>query len=146
MQKDSLKYEDILNNVSLASKTPKCDTKNRILVHSGESIHVVVCPQPPAPERHHMVEVFSEGWVLSGSDTVQEPVLNFLEDEQRDKMLKSRSVVVEYLGKESGYYSVTWLELTRRFVLFVARSSFERCVNFIVGLETNLTLQSESRF
>jgi hypothetical protein len=87
-----------------------CGTRNRIALHSGGSVHAVVCPQPPTSQRHHVVEVFSEGWVISGTKLVHHPVLST--DDQAAQ--QSRSVIVEFLAHEAGSYSLTWLELARR--------------------------------
>lgn len=87
-----------------------CGTRNRIALHSGGSVHVVVCPQPPTSQRHHVVEVFSEGWVISGTKLVHHPVLSTEEQAAQ----QSRSVIVEFLAHEAGSYSLTWLELARR--------------------------------
>jgi hypothetical protein len=53
-----------------------------------------------------VVEVFSEGWVISGTKLVHHPVLSAYD--------QSRSVIVEFLAHEAGSYSLTWLELARR--------------------------------
>lgn len=85
------------------TNTSKCATRNRIVVHTGGAIHVSVCPKPPAEYRHHVVEVFSDGWAVSSSAMIlaqgQDPV---------------RTIAVEFIVKELDSYTVTWLELTRR--------------------------------
>lgn len=91
-----------------------CGTRNRISLHSGGSVHVVVCPQPPSSQRHHVVEVFSEGWVISSTKLVHQPVLSTLPSLEQRAAEQSRSVVVEFLAHEAGSYSLTWLELARR--------------------------------
>lgn len=91
-----------------------CGTRNRITLHSGGSVHVVVCPQPPSSQRHHVVEVFSEGWVISSTKLVHQPVLSTLPSFEQRAAEQSRSVVVEFLAHEAGSYSLTWLELARR--------------------------------
>ncbi|PSN38543.1 hypothetical protein C0J52_22224 [Blattella germanica] len=72
-----------------------CGTKNRIALHSGGSVHVVVCPQPPSSQRHHIVEVFSEGWVISSTKLVHQPVLSTLPTSEQQAAEQSRSVIVE---------------------------------------------------
>jgi hypothetical protein len=91
-----------------------CSTRNRIAIHSGGSVHVVVCPQPPSSQRHHMVEVFSEGWVISSTKLVHQPVLSTLLSLEQLAEEQSSSVLVEFLAHEAGSYSLTWLELARR--------------------------------
>jgi hypothetical protein len=91
-----------------------CATRNRIALHAGGSVHVVVCPQPPSSQRHHVVEVFSEGWVISSTKLVHQPVLSTLPSLEQLEAESSRSVVVEFLAHEAGSYSLTWLELARR--------------------------------
>ncbi|XP_069694968.1 uncharacterized protein [Periplaneta americana] len=91
-----------------------CGTRNRIALHSGGSVHVVVCPQPPSSQRHHVVEVFSEGWVISSTKLVHQPVLSALPYSEQYTAEQSRSVIVEFLAHEAGSYSLTWLELARR--------------------------------
>lgn len=100
--------------MSLSSKNPKCDTKNRVILYTGGALHSVVCPQPPVSDRHRVAEVFSNGWVVGESDDLTNSALSVLKDEESEKVLRAKSVIVEYLGKEDGQYSVTWLELGRR--------------------------------
>ncbi|XP_033606214.1 uncharacterized protein LOC111861304, partial [Cryptotermes secundus] len=107
-----------------------CGTRNRISLHSGGSVHVVVCPQPPSSQRHHVVEVFSEGWVISSTKLVHQPVLSTLPSLEQRAAEQSRSVVVEFLAHEAGSYSLTWLELARRrSVLPPAGYIMEDCVH-----------------
>jgi len=88
------------------SNSTECATKNRIVVHTGGAIHVSVCPKPTVDSRHHVVEVFSDGWAVSSNAMIlapgQDPV---------------RTIAVEFIVKEPASYTVTWLELTRRFVM-----------------------------
>lgn len=84
-----------------------CDTKNRIVVHTGSKIHASVCPKPSGDDRDRMVEIFSDGWATSRYSAVIEP----------DQEL-TRSIAVEFIVKEPESYSVSWLELIRRLVLF----------------------------
>ncbi|CAL7941517.1 unnamed protein product [Xylocopa violacea] len=87
----------------IMSNTSKCATENRIVVHTGGAIHVSVCPKPPAEYRHHVVEVFSDGWAVSSNAAIlapgEEPV---------------RTIAIEFIIKEPDTYTVTWLELSRR--------------------------------
>ena len=91
-----------------------CGTRNRIVLHSGGSVHVVVCPQPPTYQRDHEEEVFSEGWVYSRTKLVQQLVLSKLSSLEQQPVEQSRGVIVEFLAQESGSYSLTWLEISRR--------------------------------
>lgn len=92
----------------IMSNSTECATKNRIVVHTGGAIHVSVCPKPSADSRHHVVEVFSDGWAVSSNAMIlapgQDPV---------------RTIAVEFIVKEPASYTVTWLELTRRFVIMI---------------------------
>lgn len=85
------------------SKTTKCETKNRIVVHVGDSPPKSVCPKPPPEMRHDVVEVFSDGWAVSGSSIFPTP--------GEDPV---RTIAIEFIIKEPDSYTVTWLELTRR--------------------------------
>nr|XP_018896496.1 PREDICTED: uncharacterized protein LOC109030132 [Bemisia tabaci] len=84
----------------------ECDTKNRIVIHSGPQLHTLVCPDPPS---HETVEVFSQGWVIS-NQLHQNPEHWIKHSEQNT----SSSVVLEFISKESGSYHVSWLEIARR--------------------------------
>ncbi|TGZ51593.1 Uncharacterized protein DBV15_11054 [Temnothorax longispinosus] len=90
----------------IVSNSTKCATKNRIIVHTGGAIHVSVCPKPPADSRHHVVEVFSDGWAVSSNAMILAP--------GQDPI---RTIAIEFIVKEPASYTVTWLELTRRFVI-----------------------------
>ncbi|EFN82093.1 hypothetical protein EAI_11820 [Harpegnathos saltator] len=91
-----------MHGIIMSNKT-KCATKNRIIVHTGGAIHVSVCPKPPADSRHHVVEVFSDGWAVSSNAMILAP--------GQDPI---RTIAVEFIVKEPASYTVTWLELTRR--------------------------------
>lgn len=116
IEKDLITYEDVVNNASIASKTPKCETKNRILIYSGRSVYAVVCPQPSGADKHRSAEVFSEGWVINEAEHTPESLLMVMDAEKKNRILRARNVIVEYLGKEKGSYKVNWLELSRRWV------------------------------
>ncbi|XP_023290102.1 uncharacterized protein LOC105700757 [Orussus abietinus] len=88
---------------TIANNGTECSTSNRVVVHTGGRIHVAVCPKPPADLRHHIVEVFSDGWALGSDATVLAPGDD-----------PARTVAVELIAKEPDSYSITWLELTRR--------------------------------
>lgn len=90
----------------IVSNNTKCATKNRIIVHTGGAIHVSVCPKPPTDSSHHVVEVFSDGWAISSNAMILAP--------GQDPI---RTIAVEFIVKEPASYTVTWLELTRRFVI-----------------------------
>ncbi|XP_054258135.1 uncharacterized protein LOC128983034 [Macrosteles quadrilineatus] len=81
----------------------QCDTANRILVYAGVGAREarVVCPTSDSGvNRLRVVEVFSDGWNRSSSLTLLTP--------------HARSFVVEFLEKEPGSYSVTWMEVSKR--------------------------------
>ncbi|KAG7198767.1 hypothetical protein KM043_001754 [Ampulex compressa] len=90
---------------TIMSNRTKCATKNRIVLHTGGALHVSVCPKPPADSRHHVVEVFSDGWAVGSNAMILAPAQDPI-----------RTVAVEFLIEEpdSDSYTVTWLELTRR--------------------------------
>lgn len=111
IDKNSKIYEEVLGNVSAVSMGPKCDTKNRILIYTGGVLQSVVCPRPPDSESHRIAEIFSNGWL---EDEFEDSALTVLRDEESDRVKAARSIMVEYLGKEDGQYSITWLELGRR--------------------------------
>jgi hypothetical protein len=106
-----------LTKEELQHQQALCATRNRIALHSGGSVHVVVCPQPPSSQQHHVVEVFSEGWVISSTKLVHQPVLSTLPSLEQRAAEQSRSVTVQFLAQEAGSYSLTWLELARRYDL-----------------------------
>ncbi|XP_048507374.1 uncharacterized protein LOC105683642 isoform X2 [Athalia rosae] len=83
--------------------TTICDTSNRIVVHTGGVMHVAVCPKPPVDFRHHVVEVFSDGWAVGSNAMILAPGQD-----------PARTIAIEFIGKEADSYSVTWLELSRR--------------------------------
>lgn len=91
----------------------QCHTKNRILVYTGLGLGAreprVVCPTGDKPGQGRLVEVFSDGWNRSSSLTLLTP--------------HARSFVVEFLEREPGSYSVTWMEVSKR-PLFTATSSY----------------------
>ncbi|KAE8742764.1 hypothetical protein FOCC_FOCC011692, partial [Frankliniella occidentalis] len=95
-------YVTVRGVVMHPNDTTSCATTNRVGLHAGKSSHVVVCPEPRWGYGSQQVEVVSEGWVVSG-----EPPFPGSDD-------ASRSVVIEFSGKEPGSYSVSWLELSRR--------------------------------
>ncbi|KAL0272396.1 UNVERIFIED_CONTAM: hypothetical protein PYX00_005379 [Menopon gallinae] len=143
IEKDLITYEDVVNNVSIASKTPKCETKNRILIYSGRSVYAVVCPQPSGADKHRSAEVFSEGWVINESEHTPESVLMVMDAEKRNRILRARNVIVEYLGKETGSYRVQWLELSRRKPVlppegYVMKDCFHRCPELDACINSSL--------
>lgn len=87
-----------------ASRPRDCFTSNRIILHTGTKT-TVVCPSREPEMYQQFVEIYSDGWVkpaIVGSTVDQ---LGFE---------PSSSVVVEYIGKETGRHSLMWLELSRR--------------------------------
>ncbi|XP_068086166.1 uncharacterized protein [Anabrus simplex] len=123
----------------------ECSTRNRISVHSGGSVHVVICPQPPSAQLHHVVEIFSEGWVISSTKLVHQPVWPLTDTLTEEQRLadQARSVVVEFLARESGTYSLTWLELARRRSVlppagFVMEDCLHRCPELDACINSSL--------
>ncbi|XP_065344971.1 uncharacterized protein LOC135942650 [Cloeon dipterum] len=74
-----------------------CLTKNRLVIYSSGKLRALVCPT--SFDRDAVVEVFSEGW-----DT-HENISTGL-DETRRRLL------VEFVAREPGTYSVSWLEVS----------------------------------
>ncbi|XP_022173298.1 uncharacterized protein LOC111035824 [Myzus persicae] len=69
-----------------------CPTNNRFIVHAGDTVHTVVCPDP-----YYTVEVFSDGW------------------HTRDVMSNSsRDIVIEFIPIDPGSYTVSWIQLSSR--------------------------------
>lgn len=90
----------------------KCVTSNRITVHTPV-YSAIICPYETSSRRHNLVEIFSEGWRLKDSDGERSLSVDKVGIDHLGKEL-SKSVMVEFLGKELGEYTVTWLELGRR--------------------------------
>lgn len=91
----------------------RCGTKNRVTIHTGVSNKIIVCPYQSNGGSHSEVKAFSEGWSMARS--IQDhpivadmPALDRLADDP------PRSIVVEFLGRESGSYAISWLELSRK--------------------------------
>lgn len=81
----------------------QCETMNRILVYTGIGAREpkVVCPSADFGNRgHRVVEAFSYGWNRSSSLTLLTP--------------HARSFVVEFVEREPGSYSVSWMEISKR--------------------------------
>lgn len=90
----------------IMTNSTKCDTTNRIVLHTGGHLHVSVCPKALPYSKHDVVEVFSEGWAISSNAVVLAP--------GKDPI---KHIAVEFVIKEpDNTYTVTWLELTRRLV------------------------------
>ncbi|KAK9889675.1 hypothetical protein WA026_007054 [Henosepilachna vigintioctopunctata] len=109
-----LRHSSRLGNGSVRVVTPvSCGTTNRIIVHTA-LYSALVCPYE-SNRRQSLVEVFSEGWTVGGSPqhAVGQMTLDKIEIDRLGKDL-SRTVIVEFVGKEVGSYSVMWLELARR--------------------------------
>ncbi|XP_046475908.1 uncharacterized protein [Neodiprion pinetum] len=88
---------------TIVTNETNCATRNRVVVHTGGEIHVAVCPKPPPDFRHHVVEVFSDGWAVGSNAMILAPGSD-----------PARSIAVEFIGDEIDSYTVTWLELSRR--------------------------------
>lgn len=88
---------------TVVSNNTKCSTSNRIVVHTGSSMHVAVCPRSQEDSSDHAVEVFSEGWASPSNMMMLGPG----ED-------PARTIAIEFIMNEPDSYIVTWLEITRR--------------------------------
>lgn len=113
-------YEPVLdNNVShnvtiLHDDKDQCQTKSRIAIYPGSLPPVIVCPDPPPHRKHSMIKVFSEGWGVQSSNKFDLPTLTSIPTIDQLGQEFSRAIAVELIGKETGTYSITWLELSRR--------------------------------
>ncbi|XP_054289663.1 uncharacterized protein LOC129004960, partial [Macrosteles quadrilineatus] len=95
------------SNSTSVSSSSRCPTRNRMLLHSGGGgQQVLVCPLDQDSAHNSLVEVFSAGWM---TDTSPRKSPGFIPDTPQ-----TRSVLVEFLPKEPGKYTVTWMEISRR--------------------------------
>jgi hypothetical protein len=104
---------------TIATNRTKCETKNRIVVHTAGKLQAAVCPQSSSEWHQDVVEVFSDGWTVSGNAMMVAAPQDAV-----------RSIAVEYIINEDitsgAEYSVTWLELTRRYAtIFIFYSIFK---------------------
>lgn len=109
-----MKHSSRLGNGSSRSvSSVRCGTSNRIIVHTA-LYSALICPYRTS-SRTNLVEVFSEGWSVGNSEGhgVGLMTLDKIEIDRLGKDLP-RSILVEFVGKEEGSYSVMWLELARR--------------------------------
>lgn len=107
---------NLSNNITiLHDDKDYCMTRNRIAIYPGTLPPVIVCPWPASYQRHHVVEVFSEGW-SSGGNVVDFPMVASMPAIDQLGQEHARTIAVEYIGRDSGSYSITWLELTRRYL------------------------------
>lgn len=109
-----MKHSSRLGNGSSRTVSPvRCGTSNRIKVHTA-LYSALICPYT-STSRNNLVEVFSEGWSIGNVDghSVGQMALDKIEIDRLGNNLP-RSIVVEFVGKEEGFYSVMWLELARR--------------------------------
>ncbi|XP_050526365.1 uncharacterized protein LOC126897043 [Daktulosphaira vitifoliae] len=83
---------DSSHSVSKNSEHIYCPTKNRFIVHAGNKMHTVVCPDP-----YYTVEVFSDGWHSQ----------NILTNASRD-------IIIEFIPIDPGSYTVSWIQLSSR--------------------------------
>ena len=90
---------------TVVTNRSRCETQNRIVVHTAGTLHAAVCPRPPDDARHSVVEVFSDGWTVG--DGAAAMFVAAASD-------AARSIAVEFIIREDEEYPVTWLELTRR--------------------------------
>lgn len=81
----------------------QCSTTNRIIVYSGIETRTpkVICPMENQQYGHnHLVELFSDGWNHSTSLSILNP--------------STRSFVVDFIEREGGSYTVSWMEVSKR--------------------------------
>ncbi|XP_058836455.1 uncharacterized protein LOC131693017 isoform X2 [Topomyia yanbarensis] len=87
-------------NASLSTVTPiRCNTKARVVITDGEGVSITACPLPDDTGHRHVVEVFSAGWSRKHPYFGADP---------------SKVISVEFLHPDSGPYSFSWLELSKR--------------------------------
>ncbi|XP_030757213.1 uncharacterized protein LOC115883076, partial [Sitophilus oryzae] len=98
---------------SISSTGQSCKTANRIVIHTA-LYTALICPEPTI-SRDKMVEVFSEGWNIKGNaeNVIGQWSLDRVDIDRLGKEL-SRTIIVEFYGKEPGSYPVMWLELSKR--------------------------------
>ncbi|XP_056645743.1 uncharacterized protein LOC130450988 [Diorhabda sublineata] len=90
----------------------KCEHANRIVVHTAV-YSALICPSS-STYRQHIVEVFSEGWNWKKAhEAIDGMSLDKIEIDRLGTEL-SKTVVVEFYGREEAEYYVNWLELSRR--------------------------------
>lgn len=106
-----MKQTDKFGNKTTVSQI-HCGTSNRVLVHTS-LYTAIICPYSSASRRYNLVEIFSEGWSISSKHGYKSLAVDKVEIDHLGKELM-RSIAVEFVGKESGTYSVMWLELARR--------------------------------
>lgn len=77
---------------------------------------VLICPYDSYYRQDGFVEIFSEGWTMKSDShhiKVGQSVVNTVKFDRLGKEI-SRAISVEFYGKESGEYTVKWLELLKR--------------------------------
>ncbi|CAH1100889.1 unnamed protein product [Psylliodes chrysocephalus] len=91
----------------------KCETSNRITVHTA-LYSATICPYDTG-YRENVVEIFSDGWYIQKEKdvTIDGLALDKVEIDRLGTEL-SKTVTVEFYGKEEAEYFIHWLELTRR--------------------------------
>ncbi|XP_063227000.1 uncharacterized protein LOC134533409 [Bacillus rossius redtenbacheri] len=96
----------------------QCHTQNRIVVYSGVDTRnpKVICPADDSSNRVQVVEIFSDGWNRTDNGSSISNSFLLLSPH-------ARSFVVEFLEREPGSYSVTWIEVSKR-PLLTSSSSF----------------------
>lgn len=138
-----LTYTDLLHNLTLTDKPIHCETRNRILIHAGPDATHIVCPNPSPTYRDQTVEVFSDGWHLPNTGGGHHHMSWYLHDEEKSRVSSSRSIVVEFIGREQGEYVVSWLELFRRKPVlppegFVMKDCMHRCPELDACINSSL--------
>jgi hypothetical protein len=92
-----LNFNESSSVQSLRLPAHNCLTKNRLVIYSSGRLRALVCPV--SFDKESVVEVFSEGW-----DT-HENISAGLDEAKR-------RLLVEFVAREPGTYSVSWLEVT----------------------------------
>ena len=81
-----------------------CVTKNRIVLSSKNNQQLIICPHVISSYQHRLVEFFSDGWTSSVTANA-----DFFDN------LIYRSLIIEFVAYETASYSLTWIELSKRF-------------------------------
>lgn len=115
-------FDRFLNKSSI--RQTHCGTPNRAIVHTA-LYTAIICPYTSS-SAENLVEIFSEGWNSKTNALkhlhVDKVALDYLGREI------SRSIVVEFVGKDTTEYTVHWVEISRRYVylfLLIRRQSYK---------------------
>jgi hypothetical protein len=89
-------FNETSNLISPRLPAHNCLTKNRLVIYSSGRLRALVCPT--SFDKDAVVEVFSEGW------ETHENISGGLDESKR-------RLLVEFVAREPGSYSVSWLEV-----------------------------------